>query len=212
MPEPTNAGTGPRLFYLGSMVILLLNAVGVLLAQQSYGLATDEGWQAITRYSSRIAFLFFLLAFVARPLPDMLSRPWTQWLVRQRRYIGLAFALGFYLHLASVVAFHIRVDKVPGAVAFVGGGLAYLLLTCMVVTSTDQWQRRLGRNWRRLHRTGMYYLGVLFALAYVSKSLVQEAGGVAFLPFGLASLLPFLLRLLLWLRSRSRRGTARQAA
>jgi hypothetical protein len=47
-------------------------------------------------------------------------------------------------------------------VTFVASSLAYALLLAMVLTSNSAAQRRMGRGWTWLHRTGMWVFLVIF--------------------------------------------------
>jgi len=50
---------------------------------------------------------------------------------------------------------------------FWGGAIAYLFTALMAMTSSDRAIRWLGgKNWRRLHGTGMYVIWLTFAITY----------------------------------------------
>jgi sulfoxide reductase heme-binding subunit YedZ len=59
-------------------------------------------------------------------------------------------------------------------VAFVGFA-AFLILRPLAITSTKGWMKRLGRNWKRLHRL-VYVAGILAVIHYVwlVKSDIRE--------------------------------------
>jgi sulfoxide reductase heme-binding subunit YedZ len=46
------------------------------------------------------------------------------------------------------------------------GVISFLLLTPLAVTSTNNWQKRLGKKWKTLHKT-IYLIGVLVIIHYV---------------------------------------------
>lgn len=54
------------------------------------------------RVSARLAFIAFLLAYVARPWHELTGRG--RWLILYRRYFGLAAALVHTVHFAYIVA------------------------------------------------------------------------------------------------------------
>jgi sulfoxide reductase heme-binding subunit YedZ len=55
------------------------------------------------------------------------------------------------------------------------GFAAFLILLPLAVTSTQSWMRRLGKNWKRLHRW-VYLAGILAVIHYVwlVKSDIRE--------------------------------------
>lgn len=118
-------------------------------------------------------------------------RMWTGWavLMRLRRMLGLYVFFYASVHLVAFLQFYTGWD-----VAALGeevlerpyvtvGFSAWLLLLPLALTSTRGWQRRLGRNWSRLHRLA-YPAAVLACLhlLWLSRSDVGEAAfyGVLF--------------------------------
>ena len=51
-----------------------------------------DGWQHAARYTARVSFLFFVPVFYARPWHQLRASAASRWAVRNRRYLGLAFA------------------------------------------------------------------------------------------------------------------------
>ncbi|HUQ05309.1 MAG TPA: hypothetical protein VM261_22555 [Kofleriaceae bacterium] len=147
---------------------LILGAAAVLLAVE---VAASADLRAILRATARTSAAWFLLAFVARPLVVLgVARP-GKWLLRNRRYLGLAMAISHGGHLVAIVALaraegRIFWDKVSTS-TLVGGGFGYVLLAAMVATSWDGAQAWLGRRrWRALHLTGMWTFWLIFTLSY----------------------------------------------
>jgi sulfoxide reductase heme-binding subunit YedZ len=102
-------------------------------------------------------------------------------LVQIRRRIGVAAALYAGLHFLIYVAdqkWNLVVVALEIAKRFylTIGFTALLMLTALAVTSTDGWQRRLKRNWKRLHWL-VYPAAVLAILHFFiqSKANVGEA-------------------------------------
>jgi len=102
-------------------------------------------------------------------------------LVQIRRRIGVAAALYAGLHFLiyvldqkwnlAVVALEI-IKRFYLTIGFT----ALIILTALAITSTDGWQQRLRRNWKRLH--WLIYPGALLALLHFyiqSKLNVSEA-------------------------------------
>ena len=99
-------------------------------------------------------------------------------MLQNRRWIGLSFALSHGIHLILILAMSLDfpdpfLSEQPAGKWFVGG-LAYLLIALMALTSTNAAQRWMGmKHWKRLHVIGSYWIWAEFALTYVSLSLIH---------------------------------------
>jgi DMSO/TMAO reductase YedYZ heme-binding membrane subunit len=63
-------------------------------------------------------------------------------LLRHRRYFGLAAALTHTVHFGYIVALYVLTDEVLEAVTAVFGGLAYVMIWFMALTSNRASQQR----------------------------------------------------------------------
>lgn len=148
--------------------------------------AADAAIVVVLRASAQAAFLVLLLVFVARPLRQLRATPLTLALLRQRRLLGVAFTGVQATHL-GLIALRARLspDAGFGVAEIVPGGLVYLMIVLMFVTSFDTPAQALGPGrWRALHKIGLY---VVFA-AFL-PTLVPESRGELLGPNGaLASL------------------------
>ena len=104
----------------------------------------------------------------------------SRWLLRNRRYLGVSFAVSHVIHLLAIIALtRAAADFSINAVTLVGGGLAYVFLAAMTATSFDRTAAWLGPwAWRRLHITGMYYNWFIFAQSYAPRA----AQSLAYVP------------------------------
>lgn len=132
----------------------------------------EAALQHITRYSARLSFLIFVTVLATGALATLWpSRP-TRWLKRNRRYLGLAFALAHFCHLGALLWLLHHLGRTMDTVTLVGGGLAYLLIALMALTSNDYAVRALGfKRWRLLHLTGLTYVWLIFMQSYVGRLL-----------------------------------------
>jgi methionine sulfoxide reductase heme-binding subunit len=132
-------------------------------------------------------------------------------LVRNRRYLGLCFAIAHTIHLGALTSYFVFIGEMPGMEAVVGGGLAYSLMFIMAATSNDQSMKALGRNWGRLHTVGLHYLWFIFLVTYLGRLSDGESGtdpGSLFMVGIVGSGLAFTalaLRLAAMLKKRSRK-------
>ncbi len=173
-----------------------------VIASWSIGESSDlSAWQLWTRYTARISFPLFLAAYAARPLHMILRQPWTAWLRKNRRNIGLSFALLHIIHLAALVGFFVTSGEPVSLVTIIGGGLGYLLIVVMALTSSDAMIKKLGPIvWQRLHLVGMHCLAFIFFQSYLGRAL--EPGNLIFVTHVVAILGIIAIRVQLFFKVR----------
>lgn len=158
---------------------------------------------ALIRVTARMSLVLFVAAFTARPLAQRWPQGWTRWTLRNRRYIGLAFAWSHGLH-AIGIALLWQYDPASFAakatpVTLIFGGFAYVLLALMAATSFRPTAALIGpRAWRILHLAGSYYIALIFLNSYLGRAAVDAA----YLPLALIILGALVLRLVPRLRRR----------
>jgi len=143
------------------------------------------------RRTARLAFLLFLLVYVTRPWMQLAPGRAAAFCLRNRRSLGLAYASVHLVHLGPALAVFVLKGELPPPLVLGGGGSAILFLVALAATSNDSAVRALGlRRWRRLHRTGIHALWIVFVLDYAGKiarapvlygalfALALAAGGV----------------------------------
>ena len=159
---------------LAAMVAAILGAVGT----------GEPGIRMIIRATARTSVVSFSLAFAASALHRRRPTPATAWLLRNRRQLGVSFAVSHLVHLLAIFAlagwtWAGFLAGTPTA-ALVGGGLAYVFLALRTLTSFDATAGLLGpRAWRRLHTTGSYYVWIIFAQNF----FVQAARSAFYWPY-----------------------------
>ncbi len=155
------AGLGFALLALGSALLM--------------GPPGAAGWDAASRSTADVSVAFFLAAFSAASLAQLWRSDATRWLRRERRGLGLGFCAAFMVHLLAVIGRSVTGDP-PGPLAVLGGGLGYLLVLAMALTSRDRAVAWLGqRRWQLLHGAGMYYLWTIFTLGYLARIQRHDA-------------------------------------
>lgn len=147
--------------------LLLLNDVRIELVQPGAGLGPDPGEALVDRlgtWSIRILYLTLLVSSVARLFKVPV-------LIQHRRTFGLWAFTYVVLHLAAYFSAlaGFDLDVVLGDFSkrpyIIVGLVALCLLIPLAITSTRGWQRRLGLNWRRLHR--IVYVAAILALIHL---------------------------------------------
>ena len=139
---------------------------------------SNESLMLWARHTARISFAYFLLSFSASSLHYFFSNTLTKFIRHQRRYIGLSFALAHTIHLVALTSFFIVMKENPGIVTLIGGGLGYVLVYAMALTSNDNAVKKLGlKRWKKIHWFGANYIAVIFAFTYVGKLLDGQPNG-----------------------------------
>lgn len=146
----------------------LLQAV-VRLQAGEWDILGPEPGRAIVFFTGTWAFNFLLFTLVITPAKDMLKQ---KWLVIHRRMIGLFAFFYASLHLLAYFAFLLEWQwpelgkEIIERPYLLVGMLAWLILVPLTITSTQNWQRRLKRNWKKLHKL-VYVIGLLAAVHYL---------------------------------------------
>ena len=129
-----------------------------------------EGLRLAIRATARTSLVLFVMAFTASALADLLPNEATRWQRRNRRYLGVSFAVSHFIHLGVILALA-SVDralfwKLTNISTIVLAGSAYLFIAAMAATSFDRTAAWLGpRKWRLLHLVGGWYIWISFAVA-----------------------------------------------
>jgi DMSO/TMAO reductase YedYZ heme-binding membrane subunit len=164
---------------------------------------------AVIRWTARTSLVFFTLAYVARPLVALRPSPAAKWLLAERKWLGLSFAMSHAWHFAGIawlaspdVGAFIRAQKPTTAVA----AAVFVLLAAMAVTSFESVKRAMPKKlWKRLHWTGMQLAWVAFATTY--------AGAIGAHPLYVLPAATVLaiagVRVAAWARTRRKKLTAR---
>jgi DMSO/TMAO reductase YedYZ heme-binding membrane subunit len=153
-------------------ILLLAMAAGFLALHPDV-----EGLRLVIRATARSSLVLFALAFSATAVVQLAPGAATQWQRRNRRYLGVSFAVSHFIHLAALVVLA-RADaelfwKLTNPANIVLAGAAYLFLAAMTATSFDWSAAWLGaRRWRLLHLVGGWYIWVSFAVA-IGKRVPQ---------------------------------------
>lgn len=147
--------------------LLLLNDVRIELVQPGAGLGPDPGEELVDRlgsWSIRVLYLTLLVSSVSRIFKVPV-------LIQHRRTLGLWAFTYVVLHLAAYFSalagfdFNVVLADFSKRPYIIVGLSALCLLVPLAVTSTRGWQRRLGLNWRRLHR--IVYVAALLGLIHL---------------------------------------------
>lgn len=166
----------------------LMAAVGAAALAFSWGGPPDEMWARAARYTVRVSFPIFLIAFSASSLLRLWPSDATRWLVRNRRGFGLAFATAHGVHAMIVIWIFIQMGQLPNALTLVFGGAGFVAIAIMAATSNDLSVRTLGpRAWSGLHTVLIFYIAFVFFADYVKRlPIAPESSAIGLVGLSLA--------------------------
>jgi methionine sulfoxide reductase heme-binding subunit len=171
--------------------VILLSALAVIVWYQG----DVEGIRLVIRLTAKVSLALFSLAFTAAVLARSIPNAWTRWQRRNRRYLGVSFAISHGIHLIAVIALA-RLDPVLFAsltnpFIIISGSIVYLFIAAMTATSFDRTAAMLGpRAWRLLHTIGGYYILLTFANAFGRRAMQDSF----YLPFAALAVLVLAIR------------------
>jgi DMSO/TMAO reductase YedYZ heme-binding membrane subunit len=134
----------------------------------------EEGLGVLARATARLSLSIFAIVYAASSLRRLWRTPLTGWLLRNRRYLGLSFAVAHAFHAAAVVSLAAALGPAfeYDLVSLVFGGAAYGFVAALAATSSERAVRALGAaRWRRLHRVGVHTIWLVFAATVVPTAL-----------------------------------------
>ena len=147
--------------------------------------------------TGRSSLVLFSMAFVASSVQRLWPSSLSQWMLQNRRWIGLSFASSHGIHLALIFAMSLDfpdpfLSQQPLG-KWLTGGVTYFLIVLMALTSTNAAQRWMGmKHWKRLHVIGSYGIWAEFALTYISH--VKKGPVDFYAPFLLFTLVLLVIR------------------
>jgi hypothetical protein len=148
-----------------SVVLVAMSAL--VLAAAGTG---EDGVRMLIRATARSSATLFLVAFLARPLRQLWRTDATAYAIKNRRYFGVSMAVSHLIHGIAIVWLLTAFPSAyqVNATTLVGGGLGFVFIAAMAATSSDAAFKALGRaRWTLLHRTGAWYVWLIFAFTFV---------------------------------------------
>jgi DMSO/TMAO reductase YedYZ heme-binding membrane subunit len=126
-----------------------------------------DGYRMVIRATARTSLVLFLAAFAAAAAAKLWPGPLTHWLRRNRRQLGLGFAMSHFIHALAIIALW-KTD--PGVFwvltnpkSIVTGGTAYVFIALLAATSFDRMVKAMGpKAWGRLHWWGVWIVALSF--------------------------------------------------
>ncbi|MBN3968782.1 ferric reductase-like transmembrane domain-containing protein [Pseudomonas gregormendelii] len=149
------------LFSLLSLLVLVMTALILALNPDLV-----EATRSAIRATARTSFALFLAAFTASAFAVLVPSSFSKTLVRERRFIGLAFAFSHLVHALLIYTYgQLNPEFWPGrsTVGNIPGSVGYLFIVLMTLTSFKATTRLIGRRaWRTIHVSGIWVLAAVF--------------------------------------------------
>lgn len=156
---------------LAVLVLVLISTVYVM-----YGY-TEEATRINIRLTARISGLLFCSAFAASSYQYIFKGFIGFWLISNRKYLGISFALIHLMHLVVLIILQLSFHPVFERAAIsslVGGGLAYFFAVIMLFTSFEQFRTSLSPNlWKGIHTIGGYWIWFIFIKSYWKRAMTE---------------------------------------
>ncbi len=195
--------------------ISALTFVAILAGLATIGVATPEAAVKMIRFSVQLASPWVFLAFVASPLRQLAPGGVANWMMRNRRYLGLSFAAGFgwqAVFIAVLLALYPDYywQELHNDLDLLLRMLSYLYLLALTVTSFFPVRRLMrAEHWRLLHLVGIWYFWAAIWITYAGQAASTRAGLIDF-AYALLGISALLLRLAAYLQARRHNFTRRR--
>ena len=174
--------------------------LGLLLFDFLTDNLTANPIQAIEQRTGLNAITFLILSLACTPLASVFG--WKE-LTQRRKALGNYGFLYAALHVTTFFVLDYGLDLAAawrdvGTKSFIIiGALAFLLLLPLALTSFNYWMKRLGKNWKRLHRL-VYIISPLVVIHFFMAKkgdLLNLSGDIVQpLAYGTVAILLLLLR------------------
>ncbi|WNC72063.1 hypothetical protein RGQ13_18380 [Thalassotalea psychrophila] len=192
-----------HLFFLLSVPLSII----ILFAMMASDLSTGAGVSHMIGYSVKWAIPFIYILVAASSVHTLFPSPFSMWLMRNQKYIGLCFAVmmawqALFIFIVSTFLRDYYFEEIYLFRDELEGTIGYILLTAMVVTSFQ-----LGRKfvdtmqWKLVHKVGVYFLWAYPFSVYWWNLTYAEPRAIDYI-FYWAGFIAFVFRIAAWGKNR----------
>jgi hypothetical protein len=193
-----------KLFWLVSVPMSIMMVIEMMGVDMSDAAAVSH----MISFSVRWAVPIIYLVAATSALQALFPGPLPMWLLRNRKYIGMCFAVamawqGLFIFIMSTFfrdyyfaeIFYLR-DELEGSTG-------YIFLAAMVVTSFKFGRKYLNaKQWKLLHKSGLYFLWAYpFSVYWWNLSYYENPQPIDYV-FYWSGFLAFALRIAAWGKKR----------
>ena len=136
----------------------------MVIAMMGVDMSTGSGVSEMIGFAVRWAVPFIYLVVAISSIQILFPGPLSMWLMRNRKYIGLCFAVamawqGLFIFIMSYFFHDYYYADVYLFRDEIEGSIGYIFLPAMVVTSFNFGRQYLNsKQWKLLHKSGIYFL------------------------------------------------------
>lgn len=147
--------------------VIMILASGLIL----YPEITNENILTALRFSSVTTAIPFLLIFIIKPLVAMADEL-GQWLQNNRRYLWLILTISHLIHLYQIALYYQLGNNCPLTVWIVTSPLWMIMVVFSAIElmkpqlADDLYQANAPRSLMLVHRIGLWYVWLVFTLAF----------------------------------------------
>ena len=180
-------------YWVASLILL---TVALYLATSTW----DANSILVTiRSTGRTSLFLFSLAFTASSVYYFWTSSFSKWVLKNRRYIGVSFAVSHFIHLGLIVLISLVFSEPfledQANSQWIIGGIGYVCIALMALTSSDKAQHWMGiKNWKKLHLIGGYFVWFVFFMTYIKHTKIAPDFYTPFLVFIIVLLLLRLIK------------------
>lgn len=162
---------GKCLVLLCSLPVIALTS---LLVFQSIELVS--GLRSGIRFTAQYSLILFSIVFIATSLQLFPKNQFTTWVRKNRRYLGLSFAVSHLIHGIAIFVLYLKFEEVfqqtVSPLSKVFGGIGFFVIFILAVTSSDYAIKKIGfQRWKNIHRFGVYYIWFIFLASYLPRAI-----------------------------------------
>jgi DMSO/TMAO reductase YedYZ heme-binding membrane subunit len=194
-----------RIILIASLGALIAAAIGIWLAGGAFD---RDGFLGAARLTARWSFVCFMLVWSASALARLWAGGWRSAVLYNRRGLGLGFAAAHMIHAGFFITAIALMGARSSATTIFGGGLGYVFVILLALTSHDYWVKRLGKAWKLLHQIGVTYIAFIFAFTYYGS--LDTKPGVAVATLSTMALV-LALRVTAWVKARTQQARSSAA-
>lgn len=192
--------------YAKNFVVFFLSLAAVavpMLVILAPDLRDETNLNLTLRITARLAFFLYIAVFVTRPLQQLVPTPFTRAMLRNRRYIGISFGAVMVTHLSLIFWLLIFVtDQGRSIASLTPGIITYAFVFLLLLTSFDRPAQAMGsKNWRRLHKTGLYWIALIFGVTLV-PDVINHPDQPLYLAIGALMVIALTLRIAAFVKKR----------
>jgi sulfoxide reductase heme-binding subunit YedZ len=199
---------GWRLFWLISVPMSIV----MVVAMTGVDLTTGPGVSTMIGFSVRWAVPFIFLVVATSSLQILFPGPIPLWLLRNRKYIGMCFAVamawqGLFIFVMSVFFREYYYEDIYFLRDELEGSTGYIFLAAMVVTSFQFTRKHLSpKQWKLIHKSGLYFLWAYpFSVYWWNLSYYENPEPIDYV-FYWSGFLAFALTIAAWSKQRLQRA------